>query len=59
MPSKNEYLGDPVKRSNKEYRYRRMYAHYTKTGQCAERTARFFGSDRRTVLRAIEFCEGK
>ena len=53
------YIGDPVKRANKEYRYRRMYAHYTKTGQCAERTARVFGSDRRTVLRAIEFCKGK
>lgn len=59
MPSKNEYISDPVKRANKEARYRRMYSHYQKTGKVIERTARFFDTDRRTVLRAVEFCEGK
>ena len=53
------YIGDPVKRANKEAKYRRMYQHYLKNGQVADRTANFFGTDRRTVLRAVKFCEAK
>ena len=53
------YIGDPVKRANKEAKYRRMYQHYLKNGQVADRTAKFFGTDRRTVLRAVKFCEAK
>lgn len=50
------YIGDPVKRANKEARYRRIYQHLQKTGMVVERTARFFGTDRQTVKRAIKFC---